>query len=378
MSYKRTLTIIILIALILGTTPTVHATPTSIYDATKNYVLDRYDDENGVFYYDPDSELTNMESVFSSVAVLYFLDTLEDINTTQVAIWINSTINTENVNDTDNYGGFAENPGMSPSVSSTYYAVLSLWYLDKLNTINTTLVAEWINRTKNINGGYSDYPGENPTLISTYYAVSCLHILEKDEYIDSQEILDLLISLQITNNTSQDYGGFKGNINETTASLDATYAAVNLLNLLDSISETNASAVVQYILTKEANDAFSYQAGLPPDLLSTYWAISALSIVSNGSIGNLIDTDAVVSWILSLQNEDGGFRLFEENGDSSLYATAIAIMTLFNLNSMDVLGNQVPWEKGGLTYLYVFLIIIFGTIGLLILVAYLKAKYQKY
>lgn len=368
-----------MLSLVLTLPNIAYAMPTSRHDAVKNYVLDMYDKDDGIFYLDPDTKTTNIEVVYSSVLVLYLFDTLEDINTTKVALWINSTLNLEDINDTNNYGGFASSPGGAPDIYSTYYAIQTLFYLDELDMVkNTTLVAEWINRTKNADGGYGYYPGKPSTLISTYYAIECLILLNEPSYINYTELKNLVLDLQVSDKSSIDYGAFKGSFNESAASIESTYAAVNILYLLNAVDELNYTSINNWVMQKWANGGFRPSKAHYPDIFSTYWCISTLNITTNASISSILDIENVTRWVLSLQKEDGGFSVYSIDETSSPIATALAIETLYLLGSMGELDNQVPWEKGGLTYLYLFLILIFGSIAVVVLAMYVKSKIKRY
>ncbi|MHA2395017.1 MAG: prenyltransferase/squalene oxidase repeat-containing protein, partial [Promethearchaeota archaeon] len=173
------------------------------------------------------------------------------------------------------------------TMESNYYGVLTLYTYNK-NSLFDSLIGEeniidFIIWCYNVyDNGFSSKPRLNATLFSTFCALNILDMLYPTlrpwlpEYPD--DVLDRTIAF-IASKQNPD-GGFKAgdDINSILAQFGSHY--VLFMNLFDG----NQSTVE-----------------------STYWALVSLKLLYGR---DSIDQDALVHWIKSCQNADGGFSIF--------------------------------------------------------------------
>jgi prenyltransferase beta subunit len=221
------------------------------------YVLDEADEDNLLFD-DLDQEEDIMEffenrSVSSGTAIgyskyiglnatiyntylvikgYYYLDSISEVLVDNVTEFILNSFNTD--------GGFKSfSTGDSSSLTSTFYAIQTLNYLDSLNTLNSnlTLISNYISQfyvdnalSEDHYGGYSyNAFGESPfaTVRATYEAILTLKLL--DGSIPDQEAT----SKWILQNQNIDDGGFSENAlegQERVSSITTSSQAIHILN----------------------------------------------------------------------------------------------------------------------------------------------------
>ncbi|MBN2156528.1 MAG: hypothetical protein JW776_10840 [Candidatus Lokiarchaeota archaeon] len=161
----------------------------------------------------------------------YLMDVIEDLEITNITNFITGLLHTD--------GGFKYSPtATESSLTSTYQAIQTLWYLGTLSEFeNKTLVHEYVSQfyVDDVNsvghyGGFSYNPeSELPfaTVRATYEAVMTLYSIGFSVQ-DQQATLDWILS-----NQNPDDGGFSENVllgTERRSSTITTHQALSILN----------------------------------------------------------------------------------------------------------------------------------------------------
>lgn len=181
-------------------------------------------------------------STYLAVRGYYFLDSMDEVLIDNVTEFV--------LNSFDSDGGFKNSPtGDDSSLSSTFFAIQTLNYLDSLNTVssNKTLISSYIDQfyvndpiLETHYGGYSYIPNDEipfATIRATFEAILTLNLL--DISIPNQETT----TNWILQNQHIEDGGFSENAlegYERVSSITTTYQVVRILEdfgNLDLLSE---------------------------------------------------------------------------------------------------------------------------------------------
>ncbi len=116
------------------------------------------------------------------------------------------------------------------------------------------------------------------------------------------------------------------NSNDTAAAIQAMYAAERLGLENIALFSSKDKAIVYLLSTQNEDGGFGYDLVSPSDGSSTAWALMALNLV-----GSCAKTQALAArnWLITNQNEDGGFGYVAYGSNfSDTYTTAHAVTAI--------------------------------------------------
>lgn len=291
---------------------------------------------------------TSLESTHSAVALQL---ALTGSVTTEGGYSQGANINTFiNSIENDATGGYRDVTGGTETVENTYKA------LQTLDSLNSTVLARPLHLNFTLNssapaGGFGPRPAMNdtPDVFSTYYAVRVLTLNASLDLVNETAVHAFLESCKRAD-------GYAGSPGGTVTSIAATAMAVALyrsvlvaqaVNVLTGPFKTSISQKITLALASTGGFADPAHE-LEASLFTSYHAVSivkALDITLPGG------DQALVSWILSLQNPDGGFSEGKAYESSSIIATLHAVQALLLLDPAgSVLNELAPWylvQAGG-------------------------------
>jgi len=272
------------------------------------------------------------------------------------------------ITDTDaiDYGGFLTMVGApNATLMGSFYAVQALSAMDTTTDIDEAILYNFIVNLQRTNiteypdtlGGFADRTyNSSATVAATYYALETLNTYSQLGLVNQSLAIDWLNSSQLLASPgSQSYGGFANGRTSSTADLQTTFMALRSLELLGNLAIINQTAAIQYILPHYCSDTnypqhfggFSITPNDPAaNHWATYYAVAALQILGAES---QLNSDAIITWLLSTQNTDGGFA--DTLGVSSFIPqTNLAVSTLALLDAtahlQEAFGNDpyiFPW-----------------------------------
>ncbi|MFX0168797.1 MAG: prenyltransferase/squalene oxidase repeat-containing protein [Candidatus Hodarchaeota archaeon] len=272
------------------------------------------------------------------------------------------------VTDSDalDYGGIlAYSSASNATLMSSFYAVLALTALAQTDALDDTSLLNFIINLQLTNatehpetvGGFTDRAfNSSATVAATYYALEILNTYDQLTLINQSLAISWLNSSQLLGSpSSTSYGGFANGRNSTTADLQSTFMAIRSLELLNALSVINQTATISYILPHYRSDLNYPQfiggfSTTPDDPVATHWATyyAVATLLLLGAEAQLTP-DAIITWVLSTQNTDGGFA--DTPGSSGFSPqTNLAISTLALLDALarlqEPFGNEpyvFPW-----------------------------------
>ena len=282
--------------------------------------------------------------------------------------------------DAIDYGGFlATSDAENATLKSSFYAIQALAAMDTTEDINEVSLYDFIVRLQRTNatdypdtvGGFADRAyNSNATVAATYYALETLNTYNQLTLVNQTLAVDWLNSSQLlASPNSPSYGGFANGRTSSTADLQTTFMALRSLELLGSLAIINQTAAIEYILPHYRSDTNypQYIGGFsitPDDPAATHWAtyyaVAALQILGADS---QLNSDAIITWILSTQNTDGGFADTPGAG-SFIPQTNLAVSTLALLDAIarvqEPFGNDpyiFPWWIVGIVVIIIVIIL---------------------
>lgn len=115
-------------------------------------------------------------------------------------------------------GAFAAVPGGDPEMKATYDAVevLTTFHQGIDDTMRVQII-RWVNSCE-IGGGYSEQPGESASLEATYYAIRIFELLNATDQINATKVAAFV------NGTWVGDGSFNGTLRDTYYAISALYA----------------------------------------------------------------------------------------------------------------------------------------------------------
>jgi prenyltransferase beta subunit len=296
----------------------------------------------------------------------------------------NMTAWIEQLQETDtnaiDYGGFKTHEGASnATLMGSFYAIQTLAAMDTTDDIDETSLYDFIVSFQRTNateypdtlGGFADRAyNSSATVAATYFALEILNTYNQLSLVNQSLAINWVNSSQFLGlSSSPSYGGFVNGRGSSTADLQTTFMALRSLELLGSLSIINQTAAIQYIFPHYRSDSnYPHFVGgfssTPDDPVATHWAtyyaVAALLILGAES---QLTSDAIVSWVLSTQNTDGGFA--DTLGDSGFTPqTNLAVTTLALLNAIVRLQDPFgldpyifPWWVVGLIAIIIVIVI---------------------
>jgi prenyltransferase beta subunit len=303
--------------------------------------------------------------------------------------WIKGLQNTTKPINNTNYGGFlARDDTTIATLQYTHDALLALGWLNKTSSINATLAANFTVNLQRVNatqypttlGGFADRYNESASVAATYYALETLVVLNQLSRINATLAIAWLNSCQVVapaNSTS--YGGFTSGRNAPLATMQSTYMAVRSLEILGALASMNQSAAVGFILSCfHSNPNYpQYQGGFgqtPDDFVSTQSATYyAVAALRILGADSQLTAEDVSAWVLGKQCTDGGFAdIIPASGLAPQTYFAVATLALFN--SLDRLNEVTETEL----YNFPFWIVGLAVLIVLLVICIVVARREKW
>ncbi|MHA2396470.1 MAG: prenyltransferase/squalene oxidase repeat-containing protein [Candidatus Thorarchaeota archaeon] len=301
----------------------------SRYDSLMSYMNNRYDVVNHG-YTIPGEGVTRIDPTYGAISIMNEVEILDDrpppvtvVDVMDFVVVHQWTAGNEDAEP--KYGGFMDYL-LGPVDNGINYRGLVLWQLLKAQgdipgtenyDINATANLFWINTTQTESGGFSSEAGVYPDLISTAYALMSLRII--DTLYPLENAWDWLLNETATVEwieSCKDGDVYKLSPISDRASVSATAAAVLAYNALDPFASVPGAGSIQLWLVSRQlleYDELDYVGGFEeangtgdPNLLSTYFALSAMEILNTLST---VNASAAEAFILNCQSEDGSFGL---------------------------------------------------------------------
>ena len=248
------------------------------------------------------------------------------------------------------YGGFLVKPDAeNATLMGSFYAVQALTAMDTTEDINEPSLYDFIISLQRTNateypdtvGGFADRAyNSSATVAATYYALETLNTYNQLALVNQTLAIGWLNSSQLlASPSSPSYGGFANGRLSLTADLQTTFMALRSLELLGNLAIINQTAAIQYILPHYCSDANypQYIGGFsttPDDPAATHWATCyAVAALQILGADSQLNSDAIITWVLNTQNTDGGFA--DTPGASSFIPqTNLAVSTLAHLDAV--------------------------------------------
>ena len=278
------------------------------------------------------------------------------------------------------YGGFQTMlSAPNATLMGSFYAVQALAAMDTTDDIDEASLYDFIVSLQRTNateypdtvGGFADRAyNSNATVAATYYALETLNTYNQLALVNQSLAIDWLNSSQfLASPSSPSYGGFVNGRTSSTADLQTTFMALRSLELLGNLAIINQTAAIEYILPHYRSDInYPHHIGgfsITPDdpaavHWATYYAVAALQILGAES---QLNSNAVISWVLSTQNTDGGFA-DTPGGSSFIPQTNLALSTLALLDALprvqEPFGNDpyiFPWWIVGIVVIIIVIVL---------------------
>ncbi len=282
------------------------------------------------------------------------------------------------------YGGFRPYNGFpNATLSASAFAAQTLDLLNQTDSIDSSILIDFTINLQHTNatlypdtiGGFMDWANTSATVSATYSAIQILNVYDAISQMNTSLAIDWLNSSQLlTDSLSPSYGGFANGRNSTTADLQTTYMALRSLEILGALSIIDEEAAIDYILPHYRDDAnypqhqggFSYT---PDNPVATHLATfyAVASLQILGAESQLV-TEDITAWILSKQTLDGGF-----NDISGINGTApqtnFAVSTLALLDQLALLHLPVGPDLFVFPWWIVAVVVIIVLIVLCIIIA---------
>ena len=277
-----------------------------------------------------------LEATFQALYILNTYNRLDLVTIDPLISWVNSCRRVDH--------GFGNTNHSASDIYSTYYAT---WIFKLFNRQIDNRTDDWVAACQNKSTAFGDKINGTATLIASYYALETLYLNNTD--LKTYNISTWLVAQQNKNLISDGYGGFATASNSST--MLATWAAIGSIRRLN-ISGFLMVPLVSWINRSQNNvsyeddyGAFSNKPGETDwSLIYTYAAIAGLQNLGQSYLTQ-IPLQAVLDWLINLQNTDGGFRVNSIAAGSSLSATYYAVSILNLLNQGNLLSGGVPWES---------------------------------
>jgi len=268
-------------------------------------------------------------------------------------------------------GGYGILPGNLSNIQSTFYALSSLYnlnlpfFMPKPN-INYTLA--FILNSSRSDGGFGTYRNSTSSdFTSGWAAIKTISLIERNEVLN-QSMLDLINQTQLNYyKWLYNYQAKNGLFGQVT--LESNYWGV--LTAYELYSNEFTKYIKVDNILNYVNECYVFQLGgyaSTPDtnvsLFASYCAINIYNMLKPYTDAWLHNETATESFILSLQNSDGGFKvgndlelIFSMFGSysyifKSLINTNISVSasTYWALLSLDILGARNILDLENLTH----------------------------
>ncbi|MFX0134590.1 MAG: prenyltransferase/squalene oxidase repeat-containing protein [Candidatus Hodarchaeota archaeon] len=215
--------------------------------------------------------------------------------------------------------------GLYPSnLESTFYSIMtinSIGYLPRLK-LHQPKIVNWIVSHYNIDGGFRSEDSVLSNVYYTFQALLVLNLLKSLDRIDPDLTISYLINKQADKNPE---------VTLTTSGLLSLY----LLTSLEELPNILNIKIATSRLARCQNKTGGFRKKkidliYKSDMLYTFQSIIGLNVIGKYK---RIKKEKAIEWILSCQNDDGGFGNKPES-NSSISNTFYALISLYYLTSL--------------------------------------------
>lgn len=337
--------------------PSLQATTTR-KDALIDYV--KSCETGSGFANTPEASGAILESTYHALYILDAYNDLGEIDEASLIEWVNNCKNADY--------GFGNKEIDESDIISTYYAC---WIYDLFNVVMYNYTYIWVADLQNGSAGFADNSNVSENIYATFHGIEALTINGTD--LSNNNVSTWLVERQNINPGSDGYGGFA--TDQNSSNMWATWAAIGSISRLNVLNQILTEPLVSWLnssqnLNSYEDDygAFSSKPGESDyGLLSTFAAIYCLQKLGSSYLSR-INLEAALTWLLDLQNEDGGFRVNSIDAASSLSASYYAFAILDLLGERNRLESGVPWDPGFQIPLWGWILIGIGIILAAILI----------
>ncbi len=283
----------------------------------------------------------------------------------------------------DGTGGFRPFTGATglESVSSTYMAFWIYDAFDRFSSINMTTQVRFLNNSFTSDGGFLSCPTSNSSsadVINTYYGLKALELSGNLSLVNMSKVNQFLITCK----NAENLFGTTPDANQS--SLIATAMAVAIYTEFlpverPSVITGDVSNSFVSFLTANAGAAGGFydpSVSSIPLVSLTYYALKTCQLLAVGIPGG---NDATVNWILSKQQNDGGFM----NGEgglletSNMLATRNAVQALVSVSAdLSVLNAETPWTLFPVGVIVGIIVIVIAIVAILLVVYLINKRNQ--
>jgi prenyltransferase beta subunit len=383
---------------ILLTAAAQPAAAASRYDSLRSYMNERYDSVMGG-YSVPGEGVVSLDPTYGAISIMNEVGTIENRPppisiTTTMDLIVDLQYLSGRQDLESRYGGFSDYV-LGPVTNGGNYRALVIWQILKSqggipNTedyaINATANLLWINKTQTESGGFvisgeALDEGSHPDLLSTAYALMAIRILDDNyEEEDAWSWLHNETATVAWIESCRDGNAYKLSPDSQLPSVTATAAAVMAYHALDMSSVIpNRAGIITWLSNRQVPDGpeteliggFEEGNGTEAsNLLSTYYAISALGILNGLST---INATAAENFVLNCQTSEGSFANSPGFSTGELLYSGYACEILNQINpngAMSSLSSVDPFsvEETGFewrTYFIVGIIVIAVVLAIL-------------
>ena len=366
----------------------------SRYDSLRSYMNSRYDAVRGG-YTIPGEGVTRVDPTYGAITIMKEVGTIYNrpapVTVPDVmGFMVGHQWGSGDEDEEPRYGGFSDYL-LGPVTAGGNYRGLVTWEIlmdqndipgTEDHEINATASLLWINKTQDVSGGFGIIADAEPDLLSTAYALMSIRLI--DTMYPLENAWNWLHNETATVEwieSCKDGVAYKLHPNSDGVGVTATSAAVLAYKALDPLAAVPGTANIQaWLLARQVLDFElpEYVGGFEegngtaePNLLSTYYALTALETLASLST---VNTTAVESFILNCQSQDGSFAIAPGFSTGKLlysgYACEILSMAEFD-GAMSILSSsQDPYSPGGTGFewrLYVIIGIVLVGIVLAVL-----------
>ncbi len=270
------------------------------------------------------STSASLSSTFFAVRTLYGLESRGLLNyTLDYSGVLSFVVSTEE--STYGYGSY---PGDTPSLTDTARALL----LKRIIGHNTSsgLTADYVVSSFDTdNGGFGFRPGATARVKYTYYGLIATRLLGI-EFANFGEITQFILSAQT------DLGGFSQIAGGRVPYISHSYWAVSTLNLLGELDELNRTSLLQWVEgVRHPTGMYSNSLNSKASILSTYRSIEIQRLLARDVV---VDGNFTVEF-LKYQTESGGFVNTLDKTVPTMEATYFASLLAMEL------GIELNWSK---------------------------------
>ncbi|MFX1318922.1 MAG: prenyltransferase/squalene oxidase repeat-containing protein [Promethearchaeota archaeon] len=297
--------------------------------------------------------------------------------------WV-TELQVDEMSSDPSYGGFPPYYGYpNATLSASAFGAQTLDLLNHTDNIDFTILIDFTINLQHTNatlypdtvGGFMDWANISATVSATYSAIQILDVYNAISQMNTSLAIDWLNSSQLLSDPlSPSYGGFANGRNSTVADLQTTYMALRSLQILGALSIIDEQAAIDYILPHYRDDMNypQYQGGFsytPDNPVATLLAtFYAVASLQILSADSQLVTEDITAWILSKQTLDGGFNdISGTNGTAT--QTNFAVSTLALLDQLDQLLLPVGPDLFVFPWWIVAVVVVVVVIVLCIIIA---------